>query len=230
MVFSEGELLVAKQRLFFDMDGTLIDSMGFWKKLKYKMCDRYFERTGVRIPLNKKDEKAIEKLSLKQAIEYINNTYNTTLDFENDACTILQNFYLNECTVKPYVRETLERLKNDGYKMCVITATPYKYSVEVLEHLDLIKYFDFVLTPTGYPRGKYTVKIFLAACRKFMCLPKNAVLIDDAIYAHITAKKLGIRRVGLYDSFRNENLSEVTDLNFNDFSEILDYYIKTERF
>lgn len=212
------------------MDGTLIDSMDCWNNLKYKMCDRYFERTGEKIPLNKDDEAVIENSGLKQAIEYVNKTYNTSLDFFLDACATLQNFYLNECAVKPYVRETLDRLLEDGYKMCVITATPYKYTVEVLKHLDLLKYFKFVLTPTEYPKCKRSRRIFFGACRRFWCLPKNAVLIDDANYAHITAKAAGFRRVGVYDQYRDDDLKEFTDINFKDFSELLDYYIKNKHF
>ena len=221
---------MAKQCLCFDMDGTLIDSMDCWNNLKYKMCDRYFERTGEKIPLNKDDEAVIENSGLKQAIEYVNKTYNTSLDFFLDACATLQNFYLNECTVKPYVRETLDRLLEDGYKMCVMTATPYKYTVEVLKKLDLLKYFKFVLTPTEYPKCKRSRRIFFGACRRFLCLPKNAVLIDDANYAHITAKAAGFRRVGVYDQYRDDDLKEFTDINFKDFSELLDYYIKNKHF
>lgn len=208
------------------MDGTLIDSMDCWNNLKYKMCDSYFERTGKKILLTESDEKEIEKLGLKQAIEYVNRTYNTSLDFLLDACKTLQTFYLTECTVKPHVRETLERLFSDGYKMCVITATPYKYTVEVLKHLDLLKYFKFVLTPTEYPKGKRSKRIFYGACRRFLCMPRNAVLIDDAAYAHITAKAAGLRRVGVYDQYRDDELKDFTDINFKDFSELLEYYIE----
>ena len=221
---------MAKQCLCFDMDGTLIDSMDCWNNLKYKMCDRYFERTGEKIPLNKSDEEEIEKLGLKQAIAYINSTYNTSLDFFQDACKTLQNFYMGECTIKPYVRETLERLYSDGYKMCVITATPRQYTVEVLERLDLLKFFKFVLTPTEYPKCKRSKRIFYGACRRFFCLPENAVLIDDANYAHITAKSAGLHRVGVYDEYRNDDLSEFTDIHFKDFSELLEYYIENKHF
>ena len=215
---------MAKQCLCFDMDGTLIDSMDCWNNLKYKMCDRYVERTGEKISLTEDDEKAIDLMGLKQAIAYVNDTYGTKLDFFLDACKTLQNFYMNECEIKPFVRETLERLFKDGYKMCVITATPYAYTVEVLKRLDLLKYFKFVLTPTQYPKCKRSKRIFYGACRRFMCLPKNAVLFDDANYAHITANAAGLRLVGVYDEYRDDDLSGFVDLNFKDFSEVLEHY------
>lgn len=212
------------------MDGTLIDSMDCWNNLKYYMCERYFERTGEKIPLGEEDAEKIESLGLKQAIAYLNDKYNTALDFYLDACKTLQNFYMGECEVKPFVRETLQRLCEDGYKMCVITATPHTYTVEVLKRLDLLKYFKFVLTPTEYKKCKRSKRIFFGACRRFLCLPKNAVLIDDANYAHITAKAAGLRRVGVYDKYRDDDLSDFTDLNFKDFSELLDYYIENKHF
>ncbi len=220
---------MAKQFLCFDMDGTLIDSMDCWINLKYKMCDRYFERTGTRIPLNEKDAEIIEKLGLKAAINYLNRTYNTSLDLELDACASLQSFYLNECTIKPHVVEALDTFLADNIKMCVITATPYQYTIEVLKHLGLLKYFSFVLTPNQYKKGKRSKRIFYAACLKFRCLPKNAVLIDDALYAHETAKKAGLYRVGVFDQYRNDNLEGITNINFNNFKELLAYYLKNER-
>lgn len=220
---------MAKQYLCFDMDGTLIDSMDCWNNLKYHMCERYFERTGIEIQLTSADADTIEKLGLKAAINYINRTYNTSLDFELDACATLQKFYLNECTVKAGVIEALDTFLADGTKMCVITATPYKYTIEVLQHLGLLKYFSFVLTPNQYKKCKRSKSIFYAACLKFRCLPKNAVLIDDAIYAHETAKKAGLYRVGVYDKYRNDELGKITNINFKDFKELLAYYLKERK-
>ena len=52
----------------------------------------------------------------------------------------------------------------------------------------------------------------------------RAVLFDDANYAHITARAAGLRRVGVYDEYRDDDLSGFVDLNFKDFSEVLEHY------
>ena len=205
------------------MDGTLIDSMEFWTGLKYKLCENYRQRTGETINLTPDDEKMVESLTLRGAIAYINKRHGVRINRWLDAIEPLKNFYSTECQLLPYARELLELLYADGVKMCVITATPEAAARVALESLGLSKYFRFILTPEKVKGGKFHRPIFIWALQKLLSLPRNAVLIDDAAYAHQTAKRLGIRCIGVPDRFRRDDLTHC-DLVVSSLGELCEKY------
>ena len=211
------------------MDGTLIDSMEFWTGLKYKLCENYRIRTGDVIHLTPEDEKEIERLTLREAIKYINEHHGSKINRKLDAIEPLKNFYKTECQLLPHVRELLDLLYADGVKMCIITATPEAAARVALERLGLAKYFRFILTPEKVKGGKFHRPIFVWALQKFFCLPKNAVLIDDAAYAHKTAGRLGIRRIGVPDRFRRDDLAPHCDLVVESLDQLCENYRRDGR-
>ncbi len=218
-----------KQCVIFDLDGTLVDSMGFWISLKYRLCDIYFNRTGKRIDLTEEDKKAIEKLSCKGAINYINKTHGSEISYRLDEIDSLKEFYEKECEIFPYAKELLEQLRKNRVKMCLITATPEAPARVALRRYGLEKYFKFILTPQRVKGGKFHRPIFVAALLKLRCLPQRAVLIDDAAYAHKTAKRLGIRCVGVKDKHRQDNLMPHCDVVYDSIREIYEAYNKNNR-
>ena len=213
----------------FDMDGTLIDSMEFWMGLKFKLCENYRRRTGDAIYLTPEDEKTIERLNMREAIKYINQHHGAKVNLLLDAIESLKNFYRTECQLFPHTRELLELLHADGVKMCLVTASPEAAARVALESMDLAKYFRFILTPEKVKGGKFHRPIFICALQKLFCLPKNAVLIDDAAYAHKTAKRLGIRCVGVFDRFRRDDLAPHCDLVVNSLQELCEIYKKDKK-
>lgn len=213
-----------KQCILFDLDGTLIDSMAFWMSLKFRLCENYSQRTGNTINLTAEDQKKIETLSLKGAIKYLNERYGVKINRQLDAIAPLKEFYENESLLLPFAKELLELLYSDGVKMCLVTATPEAAAKVALERHGLTKYFRFILTPEKVKGGKFHRPIFIIALQKLLCLPKNAVLIDDAAYAHKTAARLGIRRIGVNDPFRQDNLAPHCDIVCSSLSEIYEIY------
>lgn len=216
---------MATKYLCFDMDGTLIDSMECWNSLKFYMCGRYTKRTGEKLSLTSQDADFISSTGLKEAINYLNKKYGTHLDRDIDALGIVREYYLNVATVKSGVKKALDFFSAKGIKMCVITATPSSYAIEALRHFDLLKYFKFVLSPDQYPKGKRSKRIFYGAAWRFRCFAKKLVLIDDAAYALVNAKRAGLLTVGVYDQYRNDKLENLCDLSFNDFDQLLEYFI-----
>lgn len=213
----------------FDMDGTLVDSMEFWMSLKYRICENYRRRTGDAVYLTPEDNKAIESLSLKGAIKYINEHHGSKINRRLDAMEPLKRFYETESQLLPHARELLELLYADGVKMCLLTATPEFAAKAALERHGLSKYFRFILTPEKAKGGKYHRPMFVWALQKLFCLPKNAVLIDDAAYAHKTAARLGIRRIGVYDRFRRDNLTPCCNEVYSSLSEICEIYKRDKK-
>ena len=216
---------MARQYVFFDMDGTLIDSVYEWVNLKYIICDGYFKRTGQKIELTEADAKHLETLSLIGAIRFINKKYNAKINFKREAITLLTKFYTCDVVEIDGVRTLLEKLKNDGVKLAVITATPKKLAKIALNTVGFSKYFDFILTPEFIKGGKTRRLIFIISALMRFTSPKNCVLVDDANYAHKAAKRTGFKTIGIYDKWRNDSL-DACDEKFLNYNDMLEYYNK----
>lgn len=203
--------LKTKQDYIFDMDGTLLDSMGCWFSLKHEMIKRHEERTGIKIEITKEDEEKFEGMSLDRTVKYINEKYLSDLSYKNDIYPLLYDFYTKECKQKPEAGEFLELLKSDGRNLGVITATPKALAVSALKSAGMDKYFSFVLTPEDSEGGKFKKDIFLLGSKLLKTKPSDICLIDDAEYAHITARSAGFRCIGIFDPVRGDDLKQVCD-------------------
>ena len=123
----------------FDLDGTLTDpAIGITNSVMHAL-----EKYGIHVedrselypfigpPLDYSfktfygfsDEQAIE------AIKYYREYFSVTGLFENK--------------VYDGIPEMLEDLKNKGVKIALATSKPYEFSIRILKHFDLYKYFDF---------------------------------------------------------------------------------------
>lgn len=218
-----------QQFIAFDMDGTLTDSMGMWLNLKHEMIKNYNLRTFSTLTLTAEDEEKLESLSLPAAVEYLNNKYESDISYNQDVFEVMHTFYSTKVTAKPDVKRLLDMLKADGYRLCVITATPYELALTCLKHVGFLDYFEFVLTPEKYPGGKYKTDIFIGAAESFGTDPKNVTLVDDANYAHRSAKSVGYRCVGIYDENRANSLKEYTDSMYYNYADMINDYIKRGR-
>ena len=109
-----------KKLLIFDMDGTLLDSMGFWQNLGR----RYLESKG-KTPENNL-EKIIESMTLKESASYFKTKYNLEEDVETiikQVLDFIEDKYLNEIPLKKGVKDFLIKAHSDGYKMCILTTS-----------------------------------------------------------------------------------------------------------
>ena len=123
----------------FDLDGTLTDpAIGITNSVMHAL-EKYDIHVGDRSelypfigpPLDYSfktfygftDEQAV------QAIKYYREYFSVTGLFEN--------------SVYEGIPEMLEELKGKGVKIALATSKPYEFSIKILKHFDLYKYFDF---------------------------------------------------------------------------------------
>jgi len=80
----------------------------------------------------------------------------------------------------PGVVEGLERLKAAGYRLACITNKAESFTVPLLKHLDLHKYFELILSGDSLPKQKPDPLPLLHACRHFGITPDHGVLVGDS--------------------------------------------------
>lgn len=198
----------------FDMDGTLIDSLGLWEIMWEAIGKQCLGKEGFRP--SEEDDKAIRTMALKEGMEMIHQNYRIgangaeLLELSN---RIIRDFYANEVQLKPGVREFLEYCRSHGIKMCVATATGPKLVATAMEHCGIGHYFADVLSCAKIGKGKDEPDIFLAALEVLGTAKEETCVFEDSAVAIATAARAGFKTVAIYDkcNYGQEEMRKTAD-------------------
>lgn len=205
----------------FDLDGTLLDSMAAW----HNLGKDYLLKKGVTPPHNL--NKILASMSMQESAEYFRQAFKINLSNEEiitGVNELIADKYKNELVLKPYVKEYLQKLKEENVKMCIATATPLKMANAALERNEIVNYFSFVASCDEVGVGKNKPDIFYMAAKKLDADPSDIAVYEDADFALITAKEAGFFTIGVYDeSFKekNKDIQLISDMYIESFKELL---------
>lgn len=205
----------------FDLDGTLLDSMGAW----HNLGRNYLLLKGVTPPENLNE--ILASMSMLESAEYFRQAFKINLNSEeiiSGVKDLIADKYKNDLVLKPYVREYLQKLKDENVKMCIATATPLKMAKIALERNEIIDYFSFVASCDEVGVGKNKPDVFYMAANKLDADISEIAVYEDADFALITAKEAGFYTIGIYDeSFKDKrkDIELISDIYIESFKELL---------
>ena len=183
-----------KQFAIFDRDGTLIDSMVFWKNL----ATEYLSSKGVReIPAEILEQ--IKPMTMSESAALFQTAFGLTGDIESEMNAMMDDHYRKDIPLKPGVREYLQKLHARGTRMCVASATAEHLMESCLTRLGVRDYFEFLLSCETVGAGKRSPIVYHTSAQRLNAMPQEIAVYEDALYAIQTAKKAGYYVVGIYD-------------------------------
>lgn len=200
----------------FDLDGTLLDSMWVWENIdieflaKYNLAPSPQMREKVKVlSVRQATELFIEEFGLPQSAEFL------MLEISG----LGEEKYRKEVQLKPFVLEALIRLKEQEVRMCIATASSKNNVLAALKRLDLLKFFEFIITADDVKTGKDDPEIYNLCAGKFGAPASEIVVFEDSLHAIQTAKKAGFKVVGVYDKSSEQNIDII--------KEISDFYLES---
>ncbi|WP_312070589.1 HAD family phosphatase [Anaerotignum propionicum] len=202
--------------IIFDLDGTLIDSMPVWKDTGRNFLLKH----GFSVPENL--HSVVKAQTIGQTADYFRSNLGVTHSQEEIIQEIIyyvEDAYKNTIPLKPYARDFLDRELENGTKMCVLTASEASYIHPALERLDLLKYFQFILTCSETGHFKSEPDVFRIAMEKLGGSLENTIVFEDALYAVQGAKKGGFTVYAIADP--------VTEADSREIRSHADKYIKS---
>ncbi|WP_457561237.1 phosphoglycolate phosphatase [Caminibacter sp.] len=208
--------------VFFDLDGTLIDS-----------SDDLANSINYMLKTLGKKEYPVDTIKtwigngagilVKRALSGGMEIKNIDEKLFEKAKEIFLNHYKNNLTTStklyPEVKETLLKIP---HKKAIITNKPEEFVKPILNHLD-INVFDLIIGGESLPEKKPSPLPLLYACEYFGIKPDEALMIGDSANDIIAAKKAGMKVIALnYGYNQGEDISKHSpDFLFNKFSDIL---------
>ena len=209
--------------IIFDLDGTLIDSMPTWRGTGAA----FLERHGIAAP--EELQEVVKARTLYQTAEYFRQSLGVSMSAQeivDEITSYVKDAYRYTIPLRPSVREYLEAMRAAGVKMCILTASEAGYILPALKRLDILQYFEFVLTCTELGEYKEDGKAFLTAMQRLGGTLADTVVFEDALYAVRGAKSVGFRVYAVLDAENREEkdisaITELADCAFRDYREIL---------
>lgn len=186
-----------KQFAIFDMDGTLIDSMGFWNRL----ADEFLARRGFP-PLSPELQEESIALTMEGTANLFIREYHlpeTAEQICSEINGLMERHYRTDVPLKPGAAAFLERMKAAGVRMCIASSTNPVLIDICLRRLGVRDYFDFLLSCEEVGEGKNRPTVYLEAARRLGGTPENTVIFEDILVAAQTAKGAGFSLGVIYD-------------------------------
>ncbi len=205
----------------FDMDGTLMDSMGEWNSLHYNNLISM----GKTPPEDLRE--STRRMKAQDAIDYVFNRFglwDTREELVNQLYKQITIMYRERVKLKPYVIDYLHKLKKEKIPFCIATTTPRRYAIGALERQGILDLFDFVICEDDIGVDKHHPAIYQIAAKRLGFEPHDIIVFEDAYYAARTAKRAGFRVYVIADpafEHRKGDLLTMCEKYVEDFSELL---------
>lgn len=205
----------------FDLDGTIIDSMGMWKDISIESMHNRDIIIGDDII------KLLEVMTFNESAKFLVNRFNLSEPPQalvDDWSNMAYKYYSNKFKLKSGVREYLNYLKNNKIKLAVATSCMRNLCMAVLENNNAIHFFDEIVLSTEIGSNKSKPDIYLHTAKKLDVPPNECMVYEDILIAIKSARRAGMTVTAVYDKYAEHELQEIKkNANFfiNSFDELL---------
>lgn len=205
--------------ILFDMDGTLFDTekhyQWAWRKA---IADAGYE-------LDASEVLKLRSLGAPYNVAQFQEWFGEEVDYRairQERVDLMKDMLAHEIPLKPQVPQTLEKLRQMGYSMAVVTATAQEQAVSNLKLAGLLPFFDHVISASMVKRGKPAPDVYLHACEVLGVQPENCYAVEDSPNGVMSAHVAGCRTIMIPDlSQPDAELSRLLYRKLDTFGELI---------
>ncbi len=177
--------------IVFDLDGTLINA--------YKAIEKSLEFTLKTLGYSPVSASCVRKAVGWGDVNFI-KTFIKDSNLEK-AVNLYRKHHksslLKYSMTIPQARRTLGILKKRNYKLAVATNRPRKFSLILLKHLDLNKYFDLIVCARTIIEIKPNPNLLLRILKKLRIKPEDVFYVGDMAIDVYAGKNAGIKTIAV---------------------------------
>ena len=213
-------MLTNIKAVIFDLDGTLIDSMGIWKGIDIE----YLGARGLELPDDL--QRSIEGMSFSETANYFKERFqlSDTIDEIKAAWNRMAwDKYSKEILFKTGAKEFVHYLRENGIKTGIATSNSTELVKAVLGNHNMEKQFDSIRTSCEVSKGKPAPDIYELVAKDLGVEPSECLVFEDIPQGIMAGKNAGMKVCAVEDSYSAlvvDKKRELADYYINDYFEI----------
>lgn len=229
-----------KKYIIFDMDGTLIDSIGVWNRTDQKLIEDFGNLTIDLDTIQKERDSFIHQNQNSDIyLAYCKNLikkYNLNI---NDAKQLLKirwdksgEVLEKEMDFKKDVVNLILKLKELGFTLILATMTTQvqldiysKRNKKMLSQMNITEIFDLITTKEDVKNKKPHPEIYNKIMDNYNATPNECLIFEDSYTGVLASHNARIEVINVYDKYADidrEKINEVTDYSIKRYKEFID--------
>lgn len=228
-----------KKVIIFDMDGTLIDSIGMWNEIDEKLIEMI---SGVKVDtvdIAKQREIKLKEYSKSPDVyleycRFLQEKYNSKMYLEEvkKLRYKLADEYLKEIDYKLNAPKLLKYLKQKGFILAIATTTNdytidvYKnHNLNIMNKANLEDIFSIIYSKDGVKELKPAPEVHYKILEELNVKQEECLIVEDSLIGVEAANNAGIEVAVIYDKYSDSNRKKINQLSqyqFYDFNEMLE--------
>lgn len=214
-----------KKVIIFDMDGTLIDSVGIWNKVDIELIKELGESKELNeFEIQQQRDNKLREFSKSENpyidyCQFLSLKYNSPFTGEETLMkryNIAQNYLKNEIDYKKDVPELLKLLKEKNYTLIIASTTRRnnmdiycEENTNIINKANLKDYFSVVYTREDAKEIKPNPEIYLRIVNELSVKKEQCLIFEDSLIGIEAANNAGIDVVAMYDKYSDMEREEI---------------------
>ena len=228
-----------KKVIIFDLDGTLIDSIGVWNMTDRKLI---YDYSGISVNLDYVQEDRNHFLNNNPSsdiyiayCEYLINKYKLSIHSPNELSNIRKNVankvLKDEVGFKRDAVNLILKLKNLGYILVLATVTTqeqlevyYKENQKMLNEMNIKEVFDLITTKETVIKKKPDPEVYFKIMNHFGVNPSECLIFEDSYTGVLAANSAKIEVINIYDKYSDkerDKINNITDYFIENYEEFI---------